>query len=260
MELIVLGSGTGIPRPHRNAPGYVLSASGLDMLVDCGSGTLRQLARAGRNYTALDAVWLTHLHPDHIGDLLALVHALKFPNLDRTKPLNLYGPVGLMDYFERHIAAITGLPLGFEIRVTEVDEPVTLDGLTVRAVPTHHTEHSLGYRFELGGRALVLTGDTDWDPNLVGLCDRADVVVMDCSFPDQAKVSGHLCPRECGAIAGEARVKCLVLSHIYPPEGLDSDRVAQCRAVFSGRTILAEDFMHIDLSPDPAVIRMLQPV
>ena len=69
MKLIVLGSGTCVPSLKRNAPGYYIEAEDYRILVDCGSGTLLQLERAGRNYKDLDAVFITHRHPDHFADL-----------------------------------------------------------------------------------------------------------------------------------------------------------------------------------------------
>jgi ribonuclease BN (tRNA processing enzyme) len=69
MKLIVLGSGTGVPSLVRNAPGYFTEALGQELLLDCGSGTLLQMERVGKRYHTLDAVLMTHTHPDHIGDL-----------------------------------------------------------------------------------------------------------------------------------------------------------------------------------------------
>ncbi|HHN65197.1 MAG TPA: ribonuclease Z, partial [Nitrospirae bacterium] len=76
MQLLILGSGTCVPSLQRNAPGYLLELEGMRVLVDCGSGILLQLERAGRSYRDIDAVFITHSHPDHISDLMPLIHAL----------------------------------------------------------------------------------------------------------------------------------------------------------------------------------------
>ena len=76
MKLIILGSGTCVPSLKRSAPGYYLHAEDWQALVDCGSGTLLQLERAGKSYKDIDAVFITHGHPDHFADLMPLVHAL----------------------------------------------------------------------------------------------------------------------------------------------------------------------------------------
>ena len=77
MKLTVLGSGTCIPSPARNAPGYLLQVHDRHILVDCGSGISRQLVRTGYTCSVLDCIFLTHLHPDHCADLVAIVQALK---------------------------------------------------------------------------------------------------------------------------------------------------------------------------------------
>ena len=63
-----------------------------------------------------------------------------------------------------------------------------------------------------------------------------------------------MCPKECGEIAQKARIKTAVLSHIYPPDEPEGGRVEECREVFSGNIILAEDFMRFDLDADPVGI------
>ena len=68
MQLIVLGSGTTVPSALRNAAGYYLAVHNQEFLIDCGSGVLVQLERTGKSYRTLDAVFITHTHPDHIGD------------------------------------------------------------------------------------------------------------------------------------------------------------------------------------------------
>ena len=70
MKLIVLGSGTCVPSLKRSAPAYYLEAEGKQILIDCGGGTLLQLEKIGKSYKDIDAVFITHTHPDHIADLM----------------------------------------------------------------------------------------------------------------------------------------------------------------------------------------------
>jgi ribonuclease BN (tRNA processing enzyme) len=88
MKVTILGSGTGIPSTERCSAGYLLHTAKQHYLIDCGTGILRQLEHDGIGFNGLDAIFITHTHSDHIGDLTALVHALKLPSLQREKPFH----------------------------------------------------------------------------------------------------------------------------------------------------------------------------
>src|SRR4030066_2105550 len=104
MKLIILGSGTCVPSLKRSAPGYYLQAEDWQALVDCGSGTLLQLERAGKSYKDIDAVFITHGHPDHFADLMPLIHALlATPKFRREKDLYIVAPGGFIAYYEKAI-------------------------------------------------------------------------------------------------------------------------------------------------------------
>jgi ribonuclease BN (tRNA processing enzyme) len=107
MKLTVLGSGTCVPSLKRNAPGYLLEADGLQALVDCGSGILLQLEKAGRSYRDIDAVFITHRHPDHFADLIPLVQALlATPNYKREKDLFIIAPEGFRAYYNMTVSSL----------------------------------------------------------------------------------------------------------------------------------------------------------
>jgi ribonuclease BN (tRNA processing enzyme) len=250
LTLTVLGSGTGVPLPERACAGYWLQAPGLSALVDCGSGVLRRLAEAGGDYRALDAVFVTHVHPDHVGDLVLLVHALKAtPGYRHERPLHLYGPAGFAGFFNQRIAAVAP-PKRLDLRVAEAEPAWIFHGVTVRSAATLHTTRmpSLAYRFARDGRALVVTGDADWDPRLIDFARDGDLLVADCSFPDALKVAGHMCASECGRLAREAGVNRLVLSHLYPVAAADETRLAEARAAGIENVVMAHDGLRLELA------------
>lgn len=92
-RLIVLGSGTAVPRADRATSCYLVDdGEGLVLLVDCGPGALHRAAAAGYPLPAIDAVLLTHIHPDHCADLVALQFALRSPlGQPRPRPLLVFG-------------------------------------------------------------------------------------------------------------------------------------------------------------------------
>jgi len=250
MRLTILGSGTGVPSLGRGSPAYLLETLQSTNLVDIGGGALRQLERTGVSYRNVDAVFVTHAHPDHIGDLIALIHALKAtPGFTREAPLSLFGPPGFREFYEQRIASVATPPTHFEIRVREADERFEFSDLRIETTPTVHSDqlHSIAYRFEQD-KTIVFSGDADYDGRLIDLASGADILVLDCSFPDQLKWNGHLCASECGLIAAQANVKQLILSHLYPvPEDQDL-RLQQARSSFAGEVHQAADFMVLEPS------------
>jgi ribonuclease BN (tRNA processing enzyme) len=248
VKLIVLGSGTCVPSLKRNAPGHYLETAGLNILIDCGNGVLLQLERAGKSYRNIDAVFITHAHPDHVSDLVAFLHAtLATPGFKRNKNLFLIGPTGFEAIYKKCIAPFLRTSNEFRTQVIGIEDKYSLGEMRVFSTPSVHSAQGVAYRFEAEGKSVVITGDSDYDRGLVDLSRNADVLIADCSYPDSLKVVGHMTPSECGRLAVNARVKRLVLSHIYPGEYDDSIFLAECRKVYGGRLTLAEDLMEIDL-------------
>lgn len=248
MKLTILGSGTCVPSLLRNAPGYYLEAEGLQILVDCGGGTLLQLEKAGRSYKDIDAVFITHTHPDHFADLMPLVQALlATPNFKRTKELFVFGPKEFIEYYKTAIDSVLGKLTAFSVITVEVQDQFNFGPFSVVAAKTIHSPDSIAYRFEYNDKAIVFTGDADYDQGLISLAQDADLLIADCSFADSMKVKGHLSARECGLVAEKAGVRKLVLSHIYPSDSPENCRVSESREEFRGDIVLAEDLMEINL-------------
>jgi ribonuclease BN (tRNA processing enzyme) len=248
MKLIVLGSGTCVPSLKRNAPGYYLEAEGFRILVDCGSGTLLQLEKAGKSYRDIDSVFITHKHPDHFADLMPLVHALiATPKLNRNRDLYIFCPKGFVEYYEASVVSVLGHPNGFSVRTIETPDKLDFGPFNIITAKTIHSKDSIAYRFECGGKAIVFTGDADYDQGVIALARNADLLIADCSFPDSMKARGHLSAKECGMVAAKAGVKKLALSHLYPADPPDTDRIRESGENFDGEIVLAEDLMTINI-------------
>ncbi len=248
IKLIVLGSGTCVPSLTRSAPGYYMEAEDYQLLVDCGSGTLLQLERAGRSYRDIDAVFITHRHPDHFADLMPLIHALLHtPKFTREKDLFIFGPAEFITYYNMAIATVLGEPQEFTLQLHATYDKFDFGPFNVFTEKTLHSANSIAYRLEYEGKAVVFTGDADYDQGLIDISIAADLLVADCSFPDADKVKGHLSAKECGIVAKKAGVKKMLLSHLYPADTPDAERINESREAFDGEVLLAEDLMKIDI-------------
>jgi ribonuclease BN (tRNA processing enzyme) len=251
LELTVIGSGTGVPSLRRGSPSLALKAAGRLLVLDLGAGSLRALLRHGLNFSAIDVLALTHLHPDHVGDLIPFLFATRYAlGYTRQEPFRLLAARGFARFHQRLKEAFGGWvepPPGLmDLRELAPDGPdeVREDGLVVRSAPTNHTEGSLAYRVEAEGRSLVYSGDTDVSDSLVDLARGADLLVLEAANP--TKLPGHLTPAEAGGLAARAGVARLLLTHFYPP--CDAvDVVALAAREFSGEVIRAEDGLSLTL-------------
>lgn len=248
MILKILGSGTCVPSLKRNAPSNYVKIGDKQILVDCGSGTLLQLEKAKLNYKEIDIVCISHYHTDHICDLTALIQALNWtPGFDRKKDLVLIGPKGFKDFFENKLKPIlnTPRPDTYNIIIKEIDNKIVFSDFTIESYKTNHNDDSIAYKFTENNKTLVISGDTDYDEDLIKFAENSDILVIECSYPNNEKVEGHLVSKECGEIAKKADVKKLVLTHLYPTSPKEI-RLKETKEIFPN-TVLAEDLMTIKI-------------
>lgn len=254
MRVVVVGSGTVALTPDRVCAGYYVEAGGRRILLDCGPGTPHQLARFGLPWNRLSDVALSHFHTDHIGGLplllFALQHGLEDP---RTEPLHIYGPAGLRERFDRLADAFGDYMREprFPLELIELgggDALALAAGVTLRAAPTPHTAASLAYRLEEGGAALGYTGDTGASDALGDFLAGVDLLIAECSLPDEQSLESHLTPRRVADLANRAEPRRLLVTHVYPQLArLDLPALIRS-AGWHGALDLATDGMRLDVA------------
>ncbi|HHJ53546.1 MAG TPA: ribonuclease Z [Caldithrix abyssi] len=238
MKLTILGSGTLLSGADRAMAGYLIERQGRTALLDAGPGTLLRMAEADVNPVAVEALFISHFHPDHISDLMALLlkrHLLE-PGCNRK--LTIAGPAGLADWFRAQVSfqgrwLHSAFPAIKELAAGETWAEVW----PVTAAPTPHTEESMALRF---ADDLFYSGDTDFDPDLALFARGCHTGLLECSHPDPNKIEGHLTVSETAEFARQADFKRLIVTHLYP----DNDRPdlkEQLAARFSGRIEVARD-------------------
>lgn len=244
----MLGAGSILPRAGFGPAGYALRAAGERRvtLFDCGPGTVRALGAAGIDLAEVERVVLSHFHPDHCLDLLALAFARRNPAV-RCGPIELVGPRGLSDLLERgaNTFGTRGWARFEDARVLEVDpgasdRVLALDGLDLAFAPTLHAPEALAWRAELGGSSVTYSGDTGETPAVAELAEETELFVCECSFADEHAVEHHLSPSGSGRLAHRARARKLVLTHFYPGLAPEDARAVAARN-FAGPIELARD-------------------
>ena len=256
-ELIIIGSGTGIPSLRRGSPGLAVLSDSSTLLIDSGPGALRKMLEVGITYQDIDVLLYTHIHPDHVSDLVHVLFACKYADLPREKELLCLGGPGFKSYFEK-LKNLYGSwiePQSYRLTVKEVSQepleesslPLFYRDLRILSKPMAHISESFGYRIELkDGKSIAISGDTDYCQNIINLAAEVDLLVLECSSPDEKRMEGHLTPSLAGRIAAESRCKKLLLTHLYPVCD-QFDIVGQCKKIFQGHIILGEDLMRIQI-------------
>lgn len=254
MNLIILGSGTCVPSLKRASCSVLVETGGKKLLFDCGVGVMRRLLESGVTIFDIDFIFLSHFHPDHTGELVPFLFANKYSSKgSRQKPLTITAGKGFINFFEKlknvygaWIELETGL-LTIQEQDNQAPDQHQLDAFTVSSMPMAHNPESIAYRItSLSGKSVVYSGDTDFTTNLITLSRDADLLICESAFPDQHKTAGHLSPSLAGSIAEQARVRQLVLTHLYP-ECDQTDIHAQCRQTYKGTLYIAEDLMQIEV-------------
>jgi len=240
MLLTFLGTGTCIPTRERAPSGALLSIGAQNLLFDSGSGTIGRLVALGLDPTELDLLYYTHEHSDHTADLIPLLQAMQA--VGRHRALHLTAPTAFFRFLDGLLELQPwAQPCTFEI-VRHCAEYVPFAGpaTAITAAPTHNTPSSVGYRLQAEGSVLVLSGDATFCPELIELSRGADLLVLECSYPDGYVESDHLTASQAAQVAAEAGVRHLVLTHFYPP-CKDPEIRAQVARVYKGRLTLAYD-------------------
>jgi ribonuclease Z len=142
LSVAFLGTGGSVPTARRSTASVLIQRGGRKLMVDCGEGTQRQLQRS-LGLVAVDEIYLTHLHADH---LLGLPGLLKTYALgDRQVPLRIYGPPRLRKLFETLSPIIGRTTFPVELVELEPGEAVTGEGFEVRSFPVEHRIEAYGY-------------------------------------------------------------------------------------------------------------------
>jgi ribonuclease BN (tRNA processing enzyme) len=245
-----VGCAGSFPSPDSPASCYLVEADDADgrtwrLVLDLGSGALGPLQRHAP-LDGLDAVVLSHLHPDHISDICGLYVARRYrPGGPVPGSLPVYGPAGTAERVRRMYGGDpTGLAETFDVRELSDGRSVTLGPLTLTPYRVEHPVEAYGLRVEAqaGRRTEVLayTGDTDTCEGLLPLAKGADLLLAEASFQegrDEAR-GVHLTGLRAGLAAADAGCRRLLLTHV--PVWTDPQVVlAEARSAFPGAVELA---------------------
>lgn len=213
LTITVLGCSGSYPGPGAACSGYLVRTSSTTLWVDAGSGTLANLQRHV-GLRDVDAVLLSHEHPDHWHDIHGYYVAAKY--FDVREAIPVYAPAGLKDH-----AYYSDPPLQWH-DVTEGDG-LRIGDVDITFSRTDHGPETLAMRFDSGGRSLGYSADSGPRWSLEALGPNLDLALCEAGIAthDEGRVL-HMSARQAGTSAREAGAERLVLTHL--PPGADADR------------------------------------
>jgi ribonuclease BN (tRNA processing enzyme) len=217
MKVTVLGSGSAF-NADRNPSGYAVDLGERLILMDLGFGNLRRLERAKLDPRGVTDVLITHRHPDHVGDLAALLFLFRYDAKPQGGTLRLWGPRGFSDFVNRLQAAHEPWcgPKGYALEVRDLSsgELMRRDGWMLETLTVPHPTPALAYRLSYKGKSLVYSGDTAFSPELCDFAAETDLFLLECASSESEAFEGHMTPRVALATLEASRCRRGVLTHL----------------------------------------------
>jgi ribonuclease BN (tRNA processing enzyme) len=257
MRLTIIGGAAAWPNAGQGCSAYLLRSAQTQILMDCGPDTLQELRRHV-DYLALDAIVISHCHADHFLDLAPYRYGLVYGAVRPRRPIPLWMPPGGIATLNAVASALGGdiespgdfWSKAFDVREYAPAERLELGDLRIAFERTQHPVPCYAMRVvDDAGASLFFSADTGDAMSLVGLARDADLALVeattrgDDTTPPERRV--HLTPRQAGEFATAARVRTLVLTHLWSERDTSEVR-REAAAVFSGRTEIARPGLTVD--------------
>jgi ribonuclease Z len=288
-RVTLLGSGAPNPSLDRFGPSTLIEAGDQKLLIDVGRGATTRLYQLHVPLSKIDVVFFTHYHSDHtIGMPDLLLTGWLVPAF-RTQPMHVIGPIGakaLMDGLaSAYVGEIKGReqeqhlpPLGVAANVEEfVQDGIVYQhgGVRVTAFAVEHgIKPAVGYRIDYEGRSMILSGNTNFNENVIKNGAGADLVIHEVVVisPEllklpafQTVLSIHTTPRQAGTVFARIHPKFAVYAHIArlgtpaaPPAGI-ADIVNETRQTYEGPLAVGEDLMTFDIGASGIAVYRADP-
>lgn len=248
MRLTILGRSPARPNPGEACAGYLVESGGSRVLVDIGPGIVAQLLRR-HHPDELDAVIVSHMHADHMLDLVTLRYVYPWRRLKPEERLRVIMPPGsgqqLLD-LARGVGGPRHFEDAFELSEHDGTTPFAAGALTATPRATQHYIPCWGFRFEEGSRVMSYTADTAPCGGLDALADGAHLLLSEATLRSLSEDAqppeprGHLTPAEAADAARKGRVERLVMTHLPVDNDGAAGLRAQAQAVFDGEVDIAE--------------------
>jgi ribonuclease BN (tRNA processing enzyme) len=244
VQLTVLGKSPAWQDAGGACSGYLIEGGGACVLLDCGSGVFGKL-RAVRDYGEVDAVVLSHLHADHILDLVPFASALTYAPREPPRP-RLLAPPGAGEALRRLCAAAgmreTHIENAFVLEEYDPADEIAIGELRVRFQPVPHYMPTNAIEIAGDGTRITYSADSSPSDDLCRFATGTDLLLIEATIPQPESDGprGHLTPEEAGEHGRRADVRRLVITHMS--DELDAEwALEQAAKGFGGPVELAHE-------------------
>lgn len=244
MKLSVIGFRGGYPGKDEASSGYLLEHDHYCLLIDCGSAVLSQLQRVLKPQD-LDAVILSHYHPDHMADIGVLQHARLIQGFlgQKLPTLPIYGHDQDRSGFQQ--LTYKDITQGIAYKP---EKSLQVGAFSITFLQTSHPAICYAMRIEVDGKVLVYTADTSFTEELVPFAQGANILLCECNLykGQNGQAAGHMTSEDAGILAEKARVHSMILTHL-PHFGDVTQLVQEAKEHFDGPTQLAYSGLTVNL-------------
>lgn len=281
-RVTLLGTGIPVPEPDRFGPSTLVEAGTQKLLFDAGRGVTIRLFQLHVPLSHVGPLFLTHFHSDHTSGIpdVWLSGWLGGPWARRTTPFRVIGPTGtkeLMLHLEEAYSADIRIRMadehypaeGIKVVVNEFSAGGLVyekDGVRVTAFDVDHGDlikPAYGYRVDYNGHAVVISGDTRFNANVIKFATSADVLIHEVAAvqPELLKdpqvqrvMAHHTSPQDAGKVFTQAAPKLAVYTHLVLlnrpkiPTVTTTELIAQTRETYAGPLVVGEDLMAFEIS------------
>jgi ribonuclease Z len=279
-RVTLLGTGSPVLSVTRFGPSTLVEAGEQTLVFDAGRGVAQRLDQLGVSFSRINAIFLTHLHSDHVVGLPDLW--LTGWIIDRRAvPWEISGPAGTVA-MATHLTEAFAFDVdirnkeggqnsaGGRLVAHDIQPGVVYErgGVRVVAFLVDHgmVTPALGYRVEYGGRTVVLSGDTRFSPTVIAAARGADLLVhevvlapvdVDASAPYYRAFAHHTTPEQAGEVFAAARPGLAVYSHVVVFGGRNEAEILdRTRRSYAGPLLLGRDLMSIAVGDTMATPRV----
>lgn len=262
MKITFLGTGGAVPTTARDNTSLLIETGGELLLVDCPGSLTQKILKSGYRPQQISAIFITHIHPDHVYGLPSFVHSQMLEN----KVVKLFGSaetvsfcLQLLDLFhlrkEKILYRVDPHPLTAG-RGTEI-----LPGLLVTGLNVPHHSSSMAFLFEAPDGQVLFSGDTPIEDAVFSLAEDIDCLIHDCSTPSRYfetfpfLQTMHTNSLDLGLAAEKARVKLLVPCHFFSDLDFYLEEIEkEIRKNYQGELFLPQDFQVLEISQPGKVL------
>lgn len=282
IKVTLLGTGAPVPSIERFGPSILVEAGGQKLLFDCGRGASQRLWQLRISLGQIDAMFLTHLHSDHVVGIpdVWLTGWIPAAYGRRANPFQVFGPGGTKDMMNNLVNAFSWdintrskeknkADSGAFVNALDVKEGFIWEkgGVKVTPFTVRHADFidsALGYRIDYAGHSVILSGDTRYSENLIRYAKSADVIIHEVAAANEHSMQTsplinqilgfHISPEEAGKLFEQIKPRLAVYSHIVlltadpsvPPPTIN-DLIARTQKNYKGALQVGEDLLSIEI-------------